>query len=316
MTLSALFAMHRAGPLVWSRPSAWLRLIRSARLLLHPADLSALLDLEIVKDSLIRSRGRGALSFLIDRHSLARPLSLQQRIDCALYHYRFEQTAFSDRYIDAVYRDDGLVLWRQQDAEHVFDVRLMIGNDNLKEGFLSSVAFIDGQRVCVMSFSFVDAALFGQAARPTLFVTRKQSGRHPEHLRHFARSFKHTSPAYFCFAAIAGIARALDAQEIAVIRHHAQTGYSPEHADVMRKSYDDFWHSVGACELDEKALQVAVPLEQSEHGELSAAHRARARKRREQRKAVEESACTTLRELSRSPSGDCPAGAGADPRPS
>jgi hypothetical protein len=187
------------------------------------------------------------------------------------------------------------------------DVRLMIGNDNLKEGFLSSVAFIDGQRVCVMSFSFVDAALFAKPARPTLFVTRKQSGRHPEHLRHFARSFKHTSPAYFCFAAIAGIASALDAQEIAVIRHHAQTGYSPEHADVMRKSYDDFWHSVGACALDEKALQVALPLEISEHGELSAAHRARARKRREQRKAVEESACSTLRQLSRSEPADGPA---------
>ena len=108
-----------------------------------------------------------------------------------------------------MYRADGLELWRHAANGHVFDIRLMVGNDNLHEGFLSAVAFIDGQRVCVMSFSYVDAALFGWPAGPTLFVTRKQSGRHPEHLRLFARAFKHTSPPYFCFAAMGGIARAL-----------------------------------------------------------------------------------------------------------
>ena len=121
------------------------------------------------------------------------------------------------------------------EAGTVFDIRLMVGTDNLYEGFLSAVAFIDGQRVCVMSFSYVDGALFGAPAGATLFVTRKQSGRHPEHLRAFARCFKHTSPPYFCLAALAGIARAIGAAEIAAIRARAHPHFSRGHAEVLQK---------------------------------------------------------------------------------
>jgi uncharacterized protein VirK/YbjX len=295
LTLRSLRALQGGSAVGWGRPPGWLGWLRAARLLRHREALEELLGLDIVRGALVEARGPTALSFLANRHLLARGLDLRQRLDCTLYHYRYEQSRFADSYIDAVYRADGLSLWRYQAEEHVYEIRLMVGNDNLYEGFLSAVAFIDGQRVCVISFCYVDAALFGAPAGVTLFVARKQSGRHPEHLRAFARSFKHTSPPFFCFAAVAGVARAIGADQIAAVRARVHPDLSGVDAEVLHKTYDEFWMGFGARELDEKAYRIAVPLEFEDPMQVSAAHRRRARRRREDRQAVEESACSAIR---------------------
>jgi uncharacterized protein len=295
MKLGSLRALTQEGGVGWGRSGSWLGWLRAARLRFHPEELEALLALDIVKGPLVEARGPAALSFLAGRHLLARSLDLRQRLGCTLYHYRYEQATFAASYVDSLYRGEGLSLWRHQAEEHVFDIRLMVGNDNLYEGFLSAVAFIDGQRVCVMSFSYVDAALFGRPQGATLFVTRKQSGRHPEHLSFFARSFNHSSPPYFCFAAVAGIARALGVSEFAAIRSRAHPHFARGDARVLHQTYDEFWRNFGADELDEKAYRVALPLQSGNPMQVSAAHRKRARRRREDRLAVEESACAAIR---------------------
>lgn len=294
MTFGPVTRSHREGDFEGRRPSGWLGLLRTARLHLYRNELRALRELDVVH-ALFEARGPDALACLAGRHYLWRGLGLRERLACALFHYRFEQETFTRAYVDAVYRTGGLPLWRDEDDGHEFAIRLMVANDNLSEGALSAVVFIDGQRVCVTSFSYVDAAHFGRPAGPLVFVARKQSGRHPEHLKAFARAFKHTSPPYFCFAAVAGIARALGTGEVATIRHDSHPHYDREYGEVMRKSYDEFWRNFGAGELDGKALRVGVPLEMGDASEVSASHRTRARKRREDRLAVEESACQAIR---------------------
>jgi uncharacterized protein VirK/YbjX len=295
VTFKPLLELCRASASEWRRPAGWLSLLRAARMLLHPRKVSNLLELDIVTKSLVESRGPAAFSFVTSPHFLSRALGLRQRIDCALHHYRYEQATFSAAYVESVYHGDGLELWRHQAAEHVFSIRLMVGNDNLFEGCLSVVAFVDDQRVCVMSFSYVDAEIFGLPAGPMLFVTRRQSGRHPEHQQLFARAFNHSSPPYFCLAAIAGIAIANGTREIAAIRHQTHPTYSPANAEALRKSYDEFWEVFNASEADEKAYRIPVPLEARDLAEVSAAHRRRARKRREHWSAVEEGTRATIR---------------------
>src|SRR5262245_52497702 len=170
--LTSLRARQQGSAVGWGRPAGWLGWLRAARLLRHREAVEALLALDIVRGALVEARGPTALSFLANRHLLARGLDLRQRLACTLYHYRHEQSRFAGSYVDAVYRADGLSLWRHQAEEHVYDIRLMVGNDNLYEGFLSAVAFIDGQRVCVISFSCVDAALLGASACVTRFACR------------------------------------------------------------------------------------------------------------------------------------------------
>jgi uncharacterized protein VirK/YbjX len=286
---------YREGDFDGRRPYGWAGRLRAVALQYYGAELRALRELDIVKGPLFEARGRDALACLASRHFLWRGLGLRERIACAHYHYRFEQQTFSPAYVDAVYRADGLSLWREDADGRAYEIRLTVANDNLFEGSLSTVVFIDGQRVSVTSFSFVDAARFGRPAGPMIFVGRMQSGRHPEHLKAFARAYKHTSPPYFGFAAVAGIARALGTHEIAAIRHESHPHYEPAIAAGMLRSYDAFWRNFGASELDAKAFRVPVPLEMGDPSEVSAAHRARARKRREDRLAVEESAFQAIR---------------------
>ena len=250
MTLRSLRALQHGSAVGWGRPAGWLGWLRAARLLRHREALEALLALDIVRGALVEARGPTALSFLANRHLLARGLDLRQRLACTLYHYRYEQSRFAG--------------------------------------------------------SYVDAALFGAPAGATLFVTRKQSGRHPEHLRAFARSFKHTSPAFFCFAAVAGVARAIGASQIAAIRARAHPHLSHADAEVLHKTYDEFWMNSGAREVDEKAYRIAVPLEFGDPMKVSAAHRKRARRRREDRQAVEDSACSAIRGQLTAPSETAP----------
>jgi hypothetical protein len=180
-------------------------------------------------------------------------------LSTAVPPYAYEQASFSPTYVDAVYRGEGLELWRSASEDHTFSIRLMIANDNLFEGCLSVVAFVDGQRVCLLSFSYVDAAIFGRMAGTMVFVTRKQSGRHPEQQQAFSRAFNHSSPPYFCVAALAGVALATWTPELAAIRHEAHPTYLHGHAEALRTSYDECWEVFGATELDEKASRIPVP---------------------------------------------------------
>lgn len=295
MRLRAFFELARAGAFDWRQRAGLRSVLRAAGSLARSDRLARVLELDLVKSALVRARGPAAFSFLTSWRYLARTLSLDQRLDCALHHYGFEQEMFSSAYVDAVYRGEGLELWRSAAEDRVFSIRLMLANDNLFEGCLSVVAFVDHQRVCVLSFSYVDAALFGLPAGTTLFVTRKQSGRHPEELQAFARAFHHSSPPYFCVASLAGIARAIGAAEIAAVRFDAHPTYGLGDGEAAQTSYDEFWAVFGAAEQDQTAFRIPIPLEHGDLAEVSTKHRRRAKLRRQHWAEVTESACAALR---------------------
>ena len=292
---TALRQLIRVGAFDWRRPAGWRSLLRAARLLTRPEKLASLLELDLVKTSLVQARGPLAVSFLTSRTFLTRTLRLDQRVDCALHHYSYEQATFSAAYVDAVYRGEGLELWRSESEDHTFAIRLMVANDNFFEGCLSVVVFVDDQRVCVLSFSYVDAAFFGRAAGPMVFVTRKQSGRHPEQQQAFARAFNHSSPPYFCVAAVAGVALAIGTSEVAAIRHEATATFPGGDAEALRTSYDEFWQVFGGTELDETAYRIPVPLDLGDLSEVATKHRRRAKLRRQHWSEVTESARETIR---------------------
>jgi len=290
-----LAILVRDGGIDWHRRSGWRSLLRAALLLVNPEKLARLLELDLVKDTLVPVRGAESFAFLTRALYLARALDMEQRLDCALHHYAYEQATFSPAYVDAVYRGEGLELWRGASDDHEFVIRLVTANDNLFEGSLSIVAFVDAQRVCVLSFSYVDAALFGAASEPIAFITRKQSGRHSEEQHAFSRAFDHSSPPYFCLAALAGVALAIGMRAIAGIRHDAHPSWHPRDAEGMRKSYEGFWALFHAADLDEKAVRIPLPLEPRDLADVAKSHRRRAKARRRHWAAVTASAAAALR---------------------
>jgi len=72
--LRTLRALTEEGGVGWGRTGSRLGWLRAARLLLHPDELEALLELDIVKGPLAEARGPASLSFLAGGHLLTRNL--------------------------------------------------------------------------------------------------------------------------------------------------------------------------------------------------------------------------------------------------
>jgi uncharacterized protein VirK/YbjX len=294
MLIGHLLALFRAEWAGAGAVAACRSSLRASRIFLHATRVEELLGLENVRRLLASERGPEVLAFFSSPHYLCRELTLQERIQCAVHHYRYEENTFAASYAESVYGRGGLELWQTRSQHGEFAIQLMPANDNLYEGSLSVVLFVNGLRVCVLSFSWIDGAILGQPSAPILFVTRKQSGRHPEHLKLFAQTFQHSSPPYFCFAAIAGVALANGASQIATIKHRSHPSFAERDADALRRTYDEFWQVFGAQDLDPKSYRIPVPFELTELNEVGATHRRRARIRRSHWAEVTASASAKL----------------------
>jgi uncharacterized protein len=220
------------------------------------------------------------------RFYLSKRLSIRQRIDSCLHHYAHEEAHFSARYRRQVYGGEGLTLWQETVGANSFSLRLAASSSMRREGDLSLHLLVDGVAIHVLSFSYVDAALFGEPSAPVLFITRNQGlQQEPEQLL-FRTAFKQTVPPYFCLSAAMGIALAQGMQRIAAVRHEAQIACTAEIVDGLRNSYDGFWSAFKGTALDVQAYAMPVPLVAPPLSEVPPKHRKRARDRREKWSAV------------------------------
>ena len=153
-------------------------------------------------------------------HRLAKGLTLRQRVRCVLIHYRFEEFAFDAAYKRAVYRDGGLLLWRHEAGGCAFAIRLLMSSGADAGGGLTISLSAGGVCMHRLSFSWVDGDVAGADTPILPFVAHSQEHRDGaagavEALQAFERAFPHTSPRFFCCAALQGIARALGMDEVA-----------------------------------------------------------------------------------------------------
>ena len=206
------------------------------------------------------AKNRDRFFFLTHRYYLSKTFSLAERIDCALAHYGFEARHFGPIHHRAVYQSPGgLELWhRVVDGTH-YTLALCATEDCRYEGDLSVLCYVNGTRVCRVSFSYVNGNLFGSQAEHTMFVTRSQTDRNPE-LQHFRACFKQNSPPYFCLAAVFGIAMANGMRAIFLVKDEAQIAYQERYAEGFRNSYSALWTAFGADEMpDRPAFRMSVP---------------------------------------------------------
>src|SRR5262249_36360635 len=160
-------------------------------------------------------------------------------------HYDYEERKRDVPYLDLVYGGRGLVLWQHTANGSHYELRLAVTEDNRYEGDLSVLLLVDGVRVCRMSFSYIDANVFGLASQPAMFVTRNQTDRTAQ-LDRFRKTFKQNSPPYFCLAAICGIAMADGMRALYAIKHDAQIAYEERYAVGFMNSYTGFWRQFEA----------------------------------------------------------------------
>jgi uncharacterized protein VirK/YbjX len=218
---------------------------------------------------------------LSNRHYLCRGLTKSERVEIARYSYGLIDEVLTPASKASVL-SAGFQLWQAQPTEHKFEIRLMLGSDNLYEGGLSAVFFVNDQRVGVMSFALADGRTVGAGPGPVVIIGRNQTTSDRWYQKPLQDAFKQIALPYMMLASVAGIARAFGSSKLYAINEaahpHALDAASTE---VMKASYSGFWHKYKAEPVRDGIVAMNIPLESTPLDQVSSNHRRRAKARRE-----------------------------------
>jgi len=226
---------------------------------------------------------------------LRQGLTVRQRVQYVYQHYAFESRQWTDDYLQAVYGGLGLELWRSDGGGAVVTIRLEAGMRDAPEGDLSIVLSADNAALHRISFSWLADTQDGTV---TPFLASSQTAprsSNTEALFAFKRDFPQNSPAFFCFAAVEGVARVVGCTAILAVRSHEQIYARKGHDTAQfKRSYDNFWRALGGWDCGRQGFLVPLPAHQTPLSKLSSSHRWRAQKRRRHWKAIEAATVETL----------------------
>jgi len=273
-----------------------LRAARSLRVLYFLREHTALCRLAVVREHVAKAMPHDVFHHLTQRGYLVRGLSARQRVQCALFHYRFDDATFDAAWQHAVYRAGGLRLWERHLNGSTFFIRLEMAARLDAEGDLTIALVADGKVLHRLSFSWIDGATFGLAAPVVPFIARNQ-GRWTDSDAAFAAfeaAFPNNAASYFCFAALQGVARALGMAHVLAVNSAAHIAWSAGAAPHFVNAYDKFWTVLGGVAHDARCYQVALPFHAKPLLAVPSRHRKRAALRRANWQAIDDSAHAAL----------------------
>ena len=191
------------------------------------------------------------LYFLTHKSYISQHFTLRQRVQCAIAHHEYELSSYTPQYIAQVYHSDGIVLW-DQSTDHRLKLVLKATDDARHEGELSVDMCTDDIRVGRMSFCYLDTSILGLPPSTMMLITRNQVAR-PSDRKLFDRCFpQKSSPRDWCLAAICGIARANEFDNVLAIKHDAQVAYTKAYAQSFLHSYTELWERYEGVEIDQQ----------------------------------------------------------------
>jgi uncharacterized protein VirK/YbjX len=222
-------------------------------------------------------------------HYLRRGLAVRERIGYILDHYTAESRHWHHSYHHHVYAGPGLQLWRHDTDGPVFTITLTAASPtrgSLYEGELKLTLRVDDLPLHQMNFSLINHPTLHT---PVPFIGRTQGAGnwHPEARAAFDHHFRQNSASYFCFAALAGIARTIGAPAIIGVRADEQVFTTPADAARFHRNYNDFWKALGGTDHGGLGYYIPLPDYDRPVHNKSASHRRRARKRRKHWAAID-----------------------------
>jgi uncharacterized protein VirK/YbjX len=218
---------------------------------------------------------------LAHKYYLSKNLTAQERLSAAESTYRFIDQRFCPE-AKKLIAGTGYKLWEVSQNEHTFDLRLMLGNDNIYEGGLSAVFHFDSKRVGVMSFAVVDGTILGSAPGPAIWICRNQTTSDRFYQKPLQDAFKQIALPYMMLACLAGIGRGLGLDAIHAITEEVHPhNLDPEAGKLMAGSYSQFWTKYFAIPTKQGIVSMKIPLETTPLDQVSGNHRRRAKGRRE-----------------------------------
>ena len=219
-----------------------------------------------------------------------------QRIRCVLVHYSFEDVTFTPAYKHAVYLSHGLELWAKTVHGANFSIKLSMGSRLNAEGDLCIGLFVDQHRLHRINFTWINEG-FANVDSPIIpFIARNQGRwrKDTEPLQKFEDAFPQNSPMYFCYSAMQGVARAVNAVQTLNVNSSRQVVCDLENIKTFVTSYDVFWEIMGGSKLSSGLYSLPVPFNMKPLSAVAAKHRKRAAGRRVLWLEIDESAKSVL----------------------
>jgi len=280
------------------------RFCRSIRILLGLKSINALIRNKAYQKHVDYIDKDDKLFFLSYKYFLVKGLSAKNRIKTAFFHYKYETNRFDQTYFDRVYNQSGLTLWSSIVNNTTFDIRLQPGNDFLYEGSCSVVLHVNGERVCVISYSMVNKNIFlPNKGKPKAFennsetlmlVTRRQQTRDYSYQKEFNIAFDRVMPAHMCMSALSAIAISQGYKEFLGIFSRVHPSIKPELTDVFENAYDQFWLSLNGKEALPYGYLTELPIYMKPLDDMEPKARKRALSRRKHLQNVFEQAKQTM----------------------
>jgi len=268
----------------------------SGATLRHPA-MARLLSLPTYAEHVLADEQSDPFMPISHRQFLCNGLDRGQRLECAIHHFRFEAQRYGTDYHRAVYGGSGIPLWEVTAGDSRYVIALHSPRDLRHEGPVSLVLTRNDVWVHETSFAWVDAAIFADAglAGTVPFITRNQCARFDAPaLTAFREAFRHSSPQYFCLAALQAVAVINRLAHCVGIKHRSQIAFDAQYAKSFHSSYCEFWSNMGGTELPLHGHLMPVPPAIAPISDVKAKHRARARQRRMQWDEITDSAIAAL----------------------
>jgi uncharacterized protein VirK/YbjX len=256
-----------------------LRCLAALRILLFPRAIVRFNSMRIMLKLRHPTRKHDPLYFLAHNYYLSNQFTLGQRVQVAMDHHKYELQAYKREYMREVYRSDGVLLWQRSFGAFHFTIVLIATPDNRHEGDLSVILSVGDVPLCMMSFCYLEAAIFGLSSYMAMLISRNQTNRTPFRDL-FDWCFKQNTPQLFCLSAVCGIAAANEFKTIFAIKHDAQIAYEEPLDAGFRNSYTALWEKFDAVEVDRHVYMLNVPLKLSPVELVNPVHRRRARARR------------------------------------
>lgn len=270
---------------------------RSLRVLRWPATHRQLCELPLFQRYVAPDSDGDVFHHLSHRDYLSRHLTPRQRVACVLSHYRFENDNFDDDYHRAIYGGPGLALWEHRQGGQLYSIILRSRQRHLGEGDLQVALYVGDELLHRIGFSWVNGKIAGLDCPVLPFIARNQ-GRwrdaHTERLyEQFEEIFPHNSPAYFCAAAMQGLAIFAQADHLICVKGELALAFKRGESSYSH-AYDQFWDAFGGVRPAAKCHVIPVPFQLKPLAEVASKHRKRAMVRRACWQEIADAACAVL----------------------
>ncbi|KQU55832.1 hypothetical protein ASG67_06885 [Sphingomonas sp. Leaf339] len=239
--------------------------------------LMKLLSSAFYGDLLVQSPGLTRQYFT---SHLAGSLTLGQRREAVVSHYRFLRTHQSAGFYDTLMHQ-GVMLWRNGEVGGNYHIGLRHNVSHFYEGDLLLAFYRQDILLFQLSFSVIPGSVVGESADHVLFVGGGQ-GAAPERgeLQPAVKAHYGVAPSHVAYAALQGVALGMRIATIIGVGNDGQLLKLQKGETAFTFDYDAFWAMFGAARNEGGHWSMPVPGEERPPGDASAAHRRRSRRKR------------------------------------